>query len=64
VDKAATLLLELHKGEHLDTDDVLVLAEATKADALRGLGNVLYAATKLGGKAVPSILRIVDHLLK
>jgi hypothetical protein len=64
VDKAATLLLELHRGGHQGPDDVPVLAQATKADALRGLGNVLGAATKLGDKALPSILRIVDYLLR
>ncbi len=64
MDQAAALLLELHKGKYQTGPQDLSIADATRADALRGLGNVLDAATKLADKAVPSVLRIVDHLIK
>ena len=64
VDSAATMLISLYSDKVRSNLDVESVLESTRADALRGLGEVLESATKLAEKAVPTVLRVVDFLLR
>eukprot|EP00798_Chlamydomonas_sp_ICE-L_P029780 gene29780-5243_t len=61
---AADLLLSLHQDKYANKLDVDTIVNSTHTDALKGLADVLQAATKLADKAVPTVLRIVDYVLR
>ena len=64
VDQAASVLMALHQAKHASEHDDKAIVASTRSDALQGLSNVLEASMKLADKAVPTVLRIVDYLLK
>ena len=64
VEASATVLMALYQDKVRSNIDVSSVLESTRADSLRGLGEVLESATKLADKAVPTVLRVVDFLLR
>lgn len=64
VDQSAVGLMTLYQYKTTTEYDVESIVSATKLDALRGLADVLEASVKLADKAVPTMLRVVDFLLR
>jgi hypothetical protein len=58
------MLMSLYQDKARSSIDVDSVLDSTRADSLRGLGDVLESATKLADKAVPTVLRVVDFLLR
>jgi hypothetical protein len=54
------LYLEQHRTEL----DAATVVASGRSDALRGLGEVLDAAMRMVEQTVPTVLRVVDFLLR
>eukprot|EP00195_Chlamydomonas_chlamydogama_P004791 CAMPEP_0202897640 /NCGR_PEP_ID=MMETSP1392-20130828/6347_1 /ASSEMBLY_ACC=CAM_ASM_000868 /TAXON_ID=225041 /ORGANISM="Chlamydomonas chlamydogama, Strain SAG 11-48b" /LENGTH=365 /DNA_ID=CAMNT_0049583325 /DNA_START=91 /DNA_END=1185 /DNA_ORIENTATION=+ len=64
VDATAAMLMALYQEKQHKDAETEKIVQSTREDALRGLGSVLESAMKLADKAVPTILRVVDFLLR
>ncbi len=56
--------MDLYLDKHRTPLDAANVVAATRSDALRGLGDVLDAGLRTPDKSVPTIVRVVDLLLK
>ena len=64
VEACANSLMDLYLDKHRTPLDAANVVASTRSDALRGLGDVLDAGLRTPDKAVPTIVRVVDLLLK